>query len=431
MIAAMYLSSNGFPKNFIKIILATSSIAVCYGFLQVLKLDPVSWSSPPPAAFSTFGNQNFLSAFIGISLVASLGYLFTSKPTKIRKGLFLILILSSLLMMYFTKSSQGYLIFAFGVVVVHMIWTKKSKKYSKYNKFYVTIFFIGIVIVVLDVLQKVPWNSFLYEPSISARGDYWRAAWRTSLDHPIFGVGPDGFFDFYRLNRDFTAVLNRGFEIRADSTHNIFLEFLVSGGVPLFLIFSAIIYSVGKSSLDYIRKSQVFDPIHSGIFAAWLAFLIQALISVSQISLVLVGWILSGILLGYDKMSQVPIPKEKLKLKGFAVVGLATMFGLGVGLPPLLVDAKFRQGISTGNASLLLDISDDWPQSSDRISAIGSILRINNFPQEAIQVLKSGIEFNPRHFEFWRELSLCPGISESEKLYAEMQARRLNPSGTN
>ena len=56
-------------------------------------------------------------------------------------------------------------------------------------------------------------------------------------------------------------------------------------------------------------------------------------------------------------------------------------------------------------------------------------MRVNGYPNEAIKILRKGIEFNPNHFETWRELSLCTGITESEKKLAENNMKALDPFG--
>ena len=90
---------------------------------------------------------------------------------------------------------------------------------------------------------------------------------------------------------------------------------------------------------------------------------------------------------------------------------------------------KFREAIVKADVAQLVAISNDWPINSDRISTIGGTLRLNGYPSEAIEVLRKGIEFNPNHFETWKELSMCQGISESERKLAEEKMRALDPFG--
>ena len=429
-ITVVFLSDKNFSNKLINTLYVTALIAMIYGFLQTFNLDPVNWSSPPPAAFSFFGNQNFLSAFIGIVSVSGLGFLF-SKTVKKKKYSIILFTLSGLILMNFTNSTQGYLVFISGFAVIVLIWLKYHEKYSKYLWIVMGFFAAAVVLLILDLLQKTPWPSVLYEPSVSARGDFWRSAWRMSIENPLFGVGLDGFVDHYRLNRDLAATIARGSEIRTDSAHNIFFELLSGGGFPLLIIFILVVILVLNSSIQYIKLSTNFDPIHSGLFAAWIAFMAQGFISINHIGLALTGWVLSGALIGYKSEGgkSENLKVSRIKLKVFSAITFGLVIGLGIGTPPLVIDAKFREALFTSNVAQLVDISDDWPINSDRISTIGGVLRVNGYPNEAIKILRKGIEFNPNHFETWRELSLCTGITESEKKLAENNMKALDPFG--
>ena len=429
-ITVVFLSDKNFSNKLINTLYVTALIAMIYGFLQTFNLDPVNWSSPPPAAFSFFGNQNFLSAFIGIVSVSGLGFLF-SKTVKKKKYSIILFTLSGLILMNFTNSTQGYLVFISGFAVIVLIWLKYHEKYSKYLWIVMGFFATAVVLLILDLLQKTPWPSVLYEPSVSARGDFWRSAWRMSIENPLFGVGLDGFVDHYRLNRDLAATIARGSEIRTDSAHNIFFELLSGGGFPLLIIFILMVILVLNSSIQYIKLSTNFDPIHSGLFAAWIAFMAQGFISINHIGLALTGWVLSGALIGYKSEggNSDNLKDSRIKLKVFSAITFGLIIGLGIGVPPLALDAKFREAIFKADVAQLVDISDDWPINSDRISTIGGVLRLNGYPNEAIEVLRKGIEFNPNHFETWRELSLCKSISESERKLAEEKMKELDPFG--
>lgn len=429
-ITVVFLSDKNFSNKLINILYVTALIAMIYGFLQTFNLDPVNWSSPPPAAFSFFGNQNFLSAFIGIVSVSGLGFLF-SKTVNKKKYSIILFTLSGLILMNFTNSTQGYLVFISGFAVIVLIWLKYHEKYSKYLWIVMGFFAAAVLLPILDLLQKTPWSSVLYEPSVSARGDFWRSAWRMSIENPLFGVGLDGFVDHYRLNRDLAATIARGSEIRTDSAHNIFLELLSGGGFPLLIIFILMVLLVLNSSIQYIKLSTNFDPIHSGLFAAWIAFMAQGFISINHIGLALTGWVLSGALIGYKSEGGKSdnLKDSRIKLKVFSAITFGLVIGLGIGVPPLVLDAKFREAIIKADVAQLVDISDDWPINSDRISTIGGVLRLNGYPNEAIEVLRKGIEFNPNHFETWRELSLCKSISDSERLLAEEKMKELDPFG--
>ena len=96
-----------------------------YCLIQIAKLDPFPWSAF--AAFGTLGNINFLSAFFGLSCLASSHFLLIDKSSPIRIGTS-ILILTDLGIILQTESIQGLMIFAAGIAIwVLLILIRKSK----------------------------------------------------------------------------------------------------------------------------------------------------------------------------------------------------------------------------------------------------------------------------------------------------------------
>jgi len=429
-ISAIIVSDKRLSITVIQSLYLVSFLSFIYGLIQVFKFDPVNWSVPPSAIFSFFGNQNFLSSFISISIVSGIGFLLIPlNNSKLRLTAIFYTILS-LVFIYFAKSTQGYLVFAIGFAASLTIFIYKHNKYRKYLKFILLIFVISVILIAADILQKLPWPSKLYEDSISARGDFWRAAIKISIENPVFGTGLDGFGDHYRSTRDLNSLSRGGIDLKTDSAHNLFLDLLSGGGVPLLLIYLIIILMVLSRSYKYIKNSDKFDPVHTGIFSAWLAYMAQALISINQIALAVVGFILAGLLIGYkDKVNEPPkkiIDSNSKKFK-FSEVLLGIVAGLIIAIPPFTLDGEFRNALTQGNAEKLVDISDNWPMSSNRLSTIGSVLRTNGYPEYATLVLRKAIKFNPDHFESWYELLQCPDISINEKLAARLNIKRLDP----
>ena len=230
-ITVVLMSDKNFSNKLINTLYVTALIAMIYGFLQTFNLDPVNWSSPPPAAFSFFGNQNFLSAFIGIVSVSGLGFLF-SKTVKKKKYSIILFTLSGLILMNFTNSTQGYLVFISGFAVIVLIWLKYHEKYSKYLWIVMGFFAAAVVLLILDLLQKTPWPSVLYEPSVSARGDFWRSAWRMSIENPLFGVGPNMFRHECSNEKYASGSFNC-----TTHPHNIHIQILAETGVVGYIIF--------------------------------------------------------------------------------------------------------------------------------------------------------------------------------------------------
>jgi O-antigen ligase len=97
--------------------------------------------------------------------------------------------------------------------------------------------------------------------SVSARFDYWRAAYRTALEHPILGTGPGTFSVAYRTIRPAGAEM-------AQLAHNDYLEQASDSGVVGLLSYSIFILGsvilLGRAGWTSSRRE---------CFAVWLGLL--------------------------------------------------------------------------------------------------------------------------------------------------------------
>ena len=108
---------------------------------------------------------------------------------------------------------------------------------------------IGSSLVFLGLINAGPLAGYLYKPSLEARGFYWRAGIRMLIEHPFFGVGMDGFGDWYRRARTLEDTLfNPG--LASNTAHNVFIDIASNGGFPLIALYLAIlglvIFSITK-----------------------------------------------------------------------------------------------------------------------------------------------------------------------------------------
>jgi O-antigen ligase len=443
-VAMLLISDKKFYSSLIKTLYSTALIAMLYGFLQTVNLDPINWSSPPPAAFSFFGNQNFLSAFIGIISVSGLGYLFSKMTKNKHKSLIIIFTFFSLLLMNFTDSTQGYLIFLVGLSVIILIWLKHQEKYSRYLTFIIGFFVSGIILVVFDLLQKTPWPSVLYEPSVSARGDFWRSAWRMSLENPVFGVGLDGFVDHYRLNRDLSAVLARGSEIRTDSAHNIFLELLSGGGFPLLMAYLAINGLALRAVIKVLKRDTKFVPYFVALFTSWIAFLIFSAVSINQIGVGIWGWLFTGALIGYEistrnDLGSVGKNTSKAKRKGVStlpassgIIGfLGGLLGLGLAFIPFNADMKYKAAIQIGAMDRIIASTKLAGAATFYTElALDTAIR-NNFAAQADELVRQLIRIEPHSYMGWKAIWALSTTTADEKKMGIAKMMELDPFNPN
>jgi O-antigen ligase len=224
MLSSVLSSSSNLQSKVALLLVLAGLVSGLYGVLQGLGGDPFDWINPYSPVFGFFGNPNFQASFMGMAAVAAVALgLRSSERSIIRVGFFA-LVLLALFNIYQSKSQQGYLVFLAGVVVVGYLYVRGNSKLNKLSLVYVVASAVGFVAVLLDILQKSPWSSILYKESVTFRGDFWRAGWKMTLDNPVFGVGLDGYRDYYRASRDLVTALRPGSDAMTDSAHNVFLD---------------------------------------------------------------------------------------------------------------------------------------------------------------------------------------------------------------
>jgi tetratricopeptide (TPR) repeat protein len=170
------------------------------------------------------------------------------------------------------------------------------------------VFLFASSLALLGTLQKGPLQDVLYKDSISVRGYYWRAALKMLQENLWFGVGPDNYGTYFRYYRDSGYPLKYGFDITSNNAHNVFLQFFATGGLFVGLSYLAIIIYIFLKCVANLKNLVGVDLINfAGLFSAWIAYLLQSLISIDNVGLAIWGWVLGGTLLGLTRRTELTI----------------------------------------------------------------------------------------------------------------------------
>jgi hypothetical protein len=415
-----------------KLLIFCGVISTFYGITQASGLDIIEWVSPYSKVFGFFGNPNFYSSFEAITGIAALSYGLKENLSSSYRALYFSYIALVIFAISQSKSIQGFLVLFIGVSFTLFIWLRTQIRLSKFVRLYLFSCATLVFLALIDILQKSPWQSILYKPSVTFRGDFWRAGWKMTKDNPIYGVGLDGYRDNYRFYRDQVAA-DRNPAAMVDSAHNIFLDISSGGGFPLLISYCALILLVIISIFKVIRREKAFNPNFVALSGAWLGYQAQSLISINQIGLAIWGWVLSGVILGYEinsRRSASNSQMNKLKTKG-----LALPFGLVVGLmlsvPLLRADGEFYSTLTLGDAIKIEQNLDQWPQSVIRMNLAAQIFVNSGLAERALVISKKAVELNPRNFEAWEKIYLNPDSDENTKAQALSKMRELDPLNPN
>jgi hypothetical protein len=264
-----------------------------------------------------------------------------------------------------------------------------------------------------------------------------------TVENPIFGVGLDSYGDWYRRSRTIEATLRRGPEVISNAAHNVFLDISAYGGFPLVLIYMALMCLVVISAVRVIKRSQSFNAGFVGLFSGWAAFQTQSIISINQIGLALWGWVLSGLIIGYEintRDGDVALEKRTGKIMTKAVQGtdatsLAMFVGLIVGtlvgMPPYLASAKYKSALETGNPIVIQEAAYIWPVESSRMIQVAKTLNENKLEEQGLRVAEDAVERFPDSYGAWAALNSMTKATPVQKAEALTQLKRLDPLNPN
>jgi len=150
----------------------------------------------------------------------------------------------------------------------------------------------------LGILKVGP-LSFLYQGSIAARGDYWRAATSMWESSPLTGVGFDQYGDYFGVHRDLAQVIGRGYLTQSDNAHNTFLHFLATTGSLGFIFYVGLHLLILISALKQFRKAEKDHSIRIlTVMSVWISFLSIGLISPDNLGVTVWQWVFAGAVLG-------------------------------------------------------------------------------------------------------------------------------------
>lgn len=272
-------------------------ITVIYAFMQTTGNDFVKWNNNYNSIIGTLGNPNFAAALMAVMGVLIFSSIFIT-DLKIYSRFFAGTIATALLgLIYKSEARQGLLSYILGVGLFLTIWL-----FIKNRKLGIVVLggevFI-FVFSILGMLQIGPLERFLYKPTVSVRGHYWRAGIEMFKENPIFGVGMDRYGANFKEFREVGYPLSYGFDISSSNAHNTFIQLFATGGVFLgtsYLILNG--YIVKRAIFGLKNFSGNNQLVLAGVFSAWIAFHAQSLVSIDNIGISIWGWVLGGSIIG-------------------------------------------------------------------------------------------------------------------------------------
>jgi hypothetical protein len=435
--------------SFLKIsygLIAAGVVNVAYSLWVITFGDFIGWTNPYGNILGTFGNPNFIGAFLG--MFASVLFAFIVKPNldwKFRAGS-ITLLLITFVEIESSSAIQGIVVAAGGMALVGFFFLRSKFSSPFISGIYSLFVLIGGVVATLGALQKGPLTSLIYKNSVSLRGEYWQAGWNMAEKFPFSGVGMDTYGDWYRRLRDDQALINPGPNTISNAAHNVVLDQLAYGGWPMFIAYIAIIILVTIAIVKVVLRNKSFDFTFIGLAVAWICYQVQSIISINQIGLAIWGWLLGGTLIAYERATRINNlsasdsstknrkSRQSVGLSPFMVGALGAVVGLLIAVPPYSSDTKWKAALSSGSVEEIEKALTPGylnPQGSFRYANAAQLFEANKLYDQAYKYAKIGVEFNPEFFDAWKMLYYIQKSTPEERELAKKNLLRIDPMNKN
>lgn len=401
--------------------------------------DFIGWNNPYKTILGTFGNPNFIGAFLGIIVSVIFAQIVksgTSLKTRLIGGALLIV---ALLEIKQSHAIQGVVVAAGGFALVLFFLIRSKFKSPLVLVTYTFVIFVTGVFAILGALQKGPLTQYIYKTSVSLRGEYWQAGMNMGKEFPWTGVGMDTYGDWYRRAREESAITLPGPNVVTNAAHNVNLDLIAFGGWPLFLSYLLILILTTISIVKVFIRNKNYDATFVSLSVGWICYQVQALISINQIGLAIWGWLLSGVVIAYEVSTRNPKNEPKVSKKnGYngqnfspqLVGGIGLVLGGLLAVPPLSADMAWRSALQSQSVEKIekaLAPGYLTPPNTAKYAQAVQLFESSNFPDLAYKYAKTAVEFNSDAFDGWKLLYYISKSTAEDKDLALKNMKRLDP----
>ena len=427
-------------------------VNVIYCGWVILFGDFVPWNNPYGNILGTFGNPNFIGAFLGFFAACLVAYSLKSGLHPGIKILSLVIFIVSVLEIIDSSAIQGRVVVAAGLAIVGFYFLRSRTKSAASLVGYIAFIAVGGIYALFGALQIGPLAKYIYKTSVSLRGEYWQAGWNMAADFPFTGVGFDTYGDWYRRARDTQALILPGPNITTNAAHNVPFDVLSFGGWTLFIPYLGILLLSVIAIIKVTIRSREYDPIFVTLTTAWVCYQLQSVISINQIGLAIWGWLFGGALIAYEittrkkgtddqsspdlkpNARKAKVRKSENVFSSTLIAGIGAVFGLLLAVPPYSADATWRSAISSQDARKVeAALTPGYlnPENSYKYANAAQLFEGSKLYDLAYKYAKIGVEFNRDNFDAWRVLHFVSKSTPEDKAEALAQMKRLDPNNPN
>ena len=276
-----------------------------YSLIQFVGLDPVQWSNPYNRILGTLGNPNFSASALGI-----IGAYFSARfilDRRVGGKLFnssalvnLALALLSGFLAWSTESLQGPVVFIVGISIL-ILRELLSRIRVGLLKVAIMAFALSLTFAIsISMAGLGPLASQLQQYTLTLRSIYASIGLKAMLSQPLTGYGVDSYLIAFREFRTLDFVNTYGTGTLTNNAHSTPFQIGAVFGLAPFILYLALILLVLYKVFIIFKKNGLERDKKIEIVAIlWLLTLFQSLLSIEQIGLGVIYWILGAILLAH------------------------------------------------------------------------------------------------------------------------------------
>ena len=444
LIASSGLAINTYKKMLLGLVFA-GTYNLILSIFENFGIEPLKFDNTYKVPLGSLANPNFMSAFLAIFIVVSMVLALDTSLSKKLRSFIILQIPIALFELTKVGSNQGFYVVAAGFAIVSYLLVRS--KLSKILRLFSLFAFTGVgVLVAAGFLNMGPLASFVFKNTAQFRYEYWMAGLRMAKAHLATGVGLNSYGDWFREYRSLDSITSPGKDVSTNVSHNVFIDYLATGGVLHFLAYLAISILVLINARKFLRSNKSFDPVFTALFAGWASYQLQALISVDNLAIAIWAWIFGGSIIGYVKVIRVDstpeIPAKNVtnspKAKGrnasvdnsgkgivFGFVGFLIMALIAI--PVINASIAWRSALLSRQVENIVKVGKQWPDDEIRlVKAVG--LLINNQQNKiALDLAISQISKYPRSVPLRYYIIQNPEAPEDLKAKMKSENHALDP----
>jgi hypothetical protein len=225
-------------------------------------------------------------------------------------------------------------------------------------------------------------------------------------------------------------VIKKGTDSLCDTSHSVVLDIATFGGLPLLLIYLALVILVIVSIIKVVGRDKSYNTPFAAVCGVWVGYQIQSVISINQIGIGIWGWALSGLIIGYEISGRkVDDGTRMMNFSRFKILlpTIGLIIGLFTGVPNYVYGVKFSSAFKTLDAAKIVDASTSRPYNQYPMWIASYQLLKSNLPKESLIVAQNLISEFPNSYDGWRIINSNPTATNELKAIALEQMKRLDP----